>query len=266
MKKMLIFALAAVSLFAFAAAAQAHTLWINMTDYSPAPYGKMGAFTKSYFGWGHRYPVDDFVSMDDLSSYAVIGPKGERRDLNSASGGFLAENINLKTEGTYYVFAEKKPGFYTMFEKDGQIQHKMGDMVGCSNVILSLYYREYAKALVTVGPADQEVLSKPLGHDLEIIPLQDPGQLKTGDEFRIKVLFKGKPARFCQVLATYQGFSSEDDFALATMAGGNGEASIRLIHHGPWLVKVKMETPPGDEFKDKCLKRTYSATLTFAAP
>jgi len=160
--------------------------------------------------------------MDDLNLYAYVDPQGQQHELAPKSEGFMAERITLKDEGAYYVFAEKKPGFYTMYEEDGRIHHKMGTMEGCSNVVLSLYYEEYAKALVTVGQPNNDAMTKPVGHALEIVPLQNPMSLKQGDLLQVQVLFNGQPARFCEVLATYQGFSSEDDFAFATIANGKG--------------------------------------------
>ncbi len=264
--KKLIFTLLAMAILSFSSMAAAHTLWVNMTDYSPAFNERMGAATKSYLGWGHGYPVADFMTSDYLNTYGLVGPDGKRSEFKPESGGFLAENVRMKREGAYYVFADVKPGFYTMYEKDGRVHHHTGPIEGLSNIILSLYYEQYAKALVTVGEVDLDALTKPIGHTLEIIPLENPGVLNKGDKLKVKVLFRGKPARYSRVFATYQGFSTEDDYAFATTSDGNGVATIRLLHYGPWLVKAEKQTGTDDETEGKCLNNKYTATLTFQVP
>jgi uncharacterized GH25 family protein len=79
----------------------------------------------------------------------------------------------------------------------------------------------------------------------------------------VKVLFNGKPAKFCDVFATYNGFSNTDDFAFATKTDANGIANIRLTHWGNWLVKATMKVPATAEMRDQCNDMHYTATLTF---
>lgn len=264
--KRIIFTLQAIFTLAFSGMAGAHTLWVNMTDYSPGFNERLGASAKSYLGWGHEYPAADFMTMEYLNSYGFVGPDGEKSVFDPVEGGFLAEGVNMKTEGTYYVFADVKPGFYTMYEKDGRIHHHTGSIEGLSNIILSMYYEQYAKALVNVGEPSQEALTRPIGQNLEIIPLENPMSMKKGDKLRVKVLFKGEPSMYSRVLATYQGFSTEDDYAFATSTDKDGIATIRLLHYGPWLVKAEKSTGTNDETKGKCLTHSYTATFTFEVP
>ncbi|RKY64330.1 MAG: DUF4198 domain-containing protein, partial [Candidatus Latescibacterota bacterium] len=121
-----------------------------------------------------------------------------------------------------------------------------------------------AKAVVNVGE-DSDSYSKPLGHRLEIIPLENPGKLKGcgGHFLPVQVLFEGKPLRYGQVLATYVGFSTGEDFACATSTDGEGKAKIRLVHWGPWMIRVNHQVPPTEELKGKCDRLSYTATLTF---
>jgi len=252
----------------FSASAFAHTLWLNATDYSPKVYPKFGARSKVYFGWGHHYPVDDFLAVEDLQEFSLIYPNGERKAIMPGKGGFLATQMNFKQPGLYIVAASKKPGFYTMYVKKGRVHHEIGPKTGLEGVILSLYYEQYAKSLINVGEAEDDSFSKPVGHKLEIIPLENPYKLYGcgGHFLPLKVLFDGKPAKYCKVYATYMGFSTGDDFAYATSTNGEGIAKIRLTHWGPHLIKASMELPATDELKDKCNELSYTATLTFEVP
>ena len=241
----------------------AHTLWLNVSNYSPEIYPKYGARTKVYFGWGHHYPVDDFLSQETLDDFSLIRPNGNKDKLIPNPGGFLATSVSFKGPGTYLVCAKLKPGFYTMYEEKGRIRHKIGPKTGLKDIVLSLYYEEYAKALINVDKESNDSFKRHVGHNLEIVPLINPSQLKTGDLLPVQVLFKGKPARYCKVYATYSGFSTDCDFAYTTTTNGKGEARIRIIHHGPWLIKTEMKSPATGELKEKCNELSYSATLTF---
>ena len=244
----------------------AHTIWLNASDYSPEIYPRFGAKTKIFFGWGHKYPVDDFLSQESLDDFSLIRPNGDKEKLNPNPGGFLATSVSFKGPGTYLVCAKLKPGFYTMYREKGRIHHKVGPKTGLKGIILSLYYEEYAKALINVGEGSGDSFKRPVGHGLEIVPLKNPSRLKTGDFLPVQVLFKGKPAMYCKVFATYSGFSSKCDFAYTTTTNGKGEAKIRIIHHGPWLVKTAKKLPATSELKDKCNELSYSGTLTFEVP
>ncbi len=246
-----------------------HTLWINATDHSPAFSGKFGARTKTYLGYGHRYPVEDFLPPDNLAEYSLIGPGGTKKEIAPVSpAGFLESDIRFKEPGHYMITVATKPGFYTMYREGDAIHHKLGPKTGLPDVVLSNYYEQYAKSLINVGVAEGDDFKKPVGHRLEVIPMENPLKLKGdgGHTMSLKVLFNGKPASFCRVYATYSGFSSNDDFAYATTADGQGIARIRLTHWGPWLVKANLKMNPTDEMKDKCNDMNYTATLTLGIP
>ncbi len=264
MKKIsFVFILLAMFFLAGFNAAFSHTLWLNATDYSPKNYSpEYAAKTIIYFGWGHRYPVADFLSVKKLRSFNLITPEGEIKELQPGEGGFLATELTLPDKGAYIVTASLKPGFYTMYAKNGKIHHKIGPKTGLDGVILSLYFEQYAKALINAGGIDSS-FSKPVGQTLEIVPMQNPAKLRVGDFLPVKVLFKGKPARFCQVYGTYAGFSTKDDFAFATTTDAKGMAKIRILHYGPWLVKTNVKLPAPESLKDKCNEMSYTATLTF---
>lgn len=257
----------------------AHTMWLNVSEYYP----EQGEGTKVYFGWGHRYPVADFLSVEKLEAFNLITPKGEKETLEPGPGGFLATALNLSEQGNYIVTATLKPGFYTMYVEKGKIHHKSVPKTGLSGVILSLHFEQYAKALICAGGAGErfrkpfihnakalvggkrlsKAFRKPVGHTLEIVPLADPAEVKVGDYLPVQVLFKGKPARYCSLYGTYAGFSTGDGFAYATGTDGKGKAKIRVLHHGPWLIKAKIRRPVPDALKDKCNELSYTATLTF---
>ena len=262
-KNYLILSMLIVFCLGFYDVSYSHTLWLNATNYFPEIYSpEYGAKTTIYFGWGHGYPVADFLSSDKLSEFNLITPEGKIKPIQPGIGGFLAAKLSFPEKGAYIITTALKPGFYTMYVKEGKIHHKSVPKTGLSKIILSLHFEQYAKALINVDSSDS-TFSKPVGHTLEIIPLVNPARLKPGDFLPVQVLFKNKPARFCPVYGTYAGFSTGDDFAFATTADGQGKVEIRIFHHGPWLIKTKVKLPAPDKLKDKCNELSYTATLTF---
>jgi hypothetical protein len=241
---------------------------LNLSDYSPRWDPNRYAETKLYVGWGHRYPVDDFLPPDYLKALNLVDPWGERRDLSPGPGGFLATRLQFETPGGYILCGVKKPGFYTMYEKAGKIHHKIGPKEGLKDVIRSVYFEQYAKALIAVGEVEGNLFERPVGHRLEIIPLANPYRLGgDGAHFlMVKVLHNGKPAKFVRLYATYLGFSTRDEFAVATLTDDEGVGRIRLLHWGPWLVKAVMEFPSSWAMKEKSDEISLTATLTFQAP
>lgn len=236
-----------------------HTLWLNLSDYYPE-----NGRTVAYFGWGHRYPVDGLLDQERLlESFRLMKPSGEIKDILPNPGGLGATEVELPEQGTHILCAKLKPGFYTMYRTEGEVHHKMGPKTALSDVLVSIYYEQYAKAIVNTGEGS-ESFSRPAGHRLEIVPLEDPAKLRGcgGHFLPVQVLFDGTPVMHCQVLATYSGFSTEGGFAYGTFTDAEGKARIRLIHWGPWIVWVNHQLPPTDELRDKCDQLSYTATLT----
>jgi uncharacterized GH25 family protein len=246
-----------------------HALWINATDHSPVYFQKFGAQTKTYLGYGHRYPVDDFLPADNLAEYTLIGPDGGKTKINPANAsGFLESVLRFKKPGQYVVAVATKPGFYTMYRESDTIHHKLGPKTGIKDVILSQYYEQYAKSLINVGDTKDKMYSQPIGHKLEIVLMDNLQELKRdgSHNMSVRILFDGRPASYCKVYATYGGFATNDDFACATTADGEGIARIRLSHWGPWLIKANVRAPAPDDMKDKCIELNYTATLTLQIP
>jgi len=77
-------------------------MWLNVSDYSPEIYPKYGARTKVYFDWGHHYPVDDFLSPENLDDFSLIRPNGDKEKLSPNPGGFLATGVSFKGPGAIW--------------------------------------------------------------------------------------------------------------------------------------------------------------------
>ncbi len=241
----------------------AHNFWINSVDYKPLLNEKTGAQTKIYFGFGHKLPVHDFLGDNRLTELKLVGEDGKTVDIKPGEGGFKATPVIIKKPGANIVTAVTRSGYYTMYYDKDRLHHIMGSMKGLDNVVLSLYYENYAKTLINVGDTDTDSYSKPVGHNIEIIPLENPYLKKTGDTLKIKILHGGKPASFCDISATYVGFSNEEDYAFSNKTGSDGISTIRLLSPGQWLVRAVVRKPAKESLREDCMEEKYSATLTF---
>ena len=235
-----------------------HTLWINSTGH----YGKIGEHTIVFLGWGHRFPVADFISRDEVKGYGVALPSGKMLSLEP-QGKVYESVLNFTEDGYYHVFAFTKAGFYTMSLHKGSIYHYQKPMDRVKGKILvSNCYQEFARALIKVGEGNYNDLSRVLGLKMEIIPLMDPSTLKIGDFLKVRVLYNGKPLPFVPIHATYEGFSTGDDYAFATETDSRGVARIRIIHWGKWMVKAHLKKPADGKLSGKCRMISVVSTLT----
>ena len=231
--------------------AHAHFPWVNLVDYTP----DKGAALNLIIGWGHHYPVDGFLKKDALADIALIGPDNNTPKIIYTSEAELQSETSLSREGTYIVAAQRKAGFYTKTAHGGKPVSKKGlnDAIRCS------YSHMCMKAVANVGKGGRADML--VGQPIEIIPLENPGNLRAGDYLPIRVVADGKPYNG-DVFATYAGFSTEKDtFAYATKTDKKGEARIKILQSGIWLVKVTHEIPYTNP--EECDFQSYVGTLTF---
>ena len=99
----------------------------------------------------------------------------------------------------------------------------------------------------------------PIGQNLEIVPLENPSNFKTGVSFKVKVLLDGKPAQEVALKGTFESFKKEE-FAFSGTTDSKGEIEILPLRGGKWILLTKVVKPY--EGKD-CDEISYSSTLSF---
>ena len=245
----------ALMLGVFCMPASAHLMWINMGDYTPAVKRPV----KLTIGWGHAFasPVGNVLyKQKGLEKIYMLDPDGNELKIEPINEIEFSVKKALKKEGTYLAVAKRKEGFSTKTTEG----HKRQSKKGLKNVIQCSYYGMYAKAVVDVGKGGGKIFSRPVGHTLEIVPLEDPSNLREGEYMSVKVLYNNEPLR-TELHATYVGFSTESAWAYTTKTNKEGIGRIKMLKSGIWLIKVghKVAYPDPDE----CDQYSYSATLTF---
>jgi uncharacterized GH25 family protein len=103
------------------------------------------------------------------------------------------------------------------------------------------YFAKYSKYYLNPNAADTS-FSTPLGHDLEIIPLDNPARIKSGifGKAKFRVLYKGRPLANADISATYDyyNYRTANTYAQTEKTDAKGEVSFRIDHSGLWIVRI----------------------------
>ncbi len=126
-------------------------------------------------------------------------------------------------------------------------------------------YSKHIKVLLQAGGKDSDSFSTRLGYPIEIVPLENPADLSTGDSLEVLVLHDGEPAANQLVHASYAGYHSHDDSnahreAITVRTDDEGKTKITLTQPGRWYVRLIRMLPAADKEADY---ESNWATLTF---
>lgn len=122
-------------------------------------------------------------------------------------------------------------------------------------------YSRSLKALVQVGPKPEDVALRPIGQELEILPLAHPHGLQLGGALAIKVLFRGKPLPGRAV--TFANRYRSNVATRIVRTDENGQAAVPLERTGEWLIALVHMEPSAEPDADW---RSYWSSLSFALP
>ena len=276
----------------FSSQAMAHTLWVNLYESFAHPPGH--AIVS--LGWGHVVPMDDLLVSEagplQLATYELVDPDFNRtalpmpvlkmEDVMKTSGGMTAQcgdlgirklSLTDKTKpGTYQVVVTSRDNFFTKYlDKKGKqkmVMKPLDEVKGVEKVLFSVKYKSFAKAFITVKEWTDP---KPIGHDLELMPMTDLGNVHVGDVVPFQITFMGKPfsctTKAEYITATSNSFGGPDGFFLSAYIM-NGKAQFRMPAAGQWVanVYVRQEVTPKSDLQDlvgKCTTVYYAGTISF---
>ncbi|MGE4299391.1 MAG: DUF4198 domain-containing protein [Desulfovibrionaceae bacterium] len=114
-----------------------------------------------------------------------------------------------------------------------------GDRSTLKGVVWSRKYEKFCKTLIPVG-GKTKGWDKKTGDALEIVPLNNPLELRVGDILTVQILHNGSPVSPDAVTATYDGFTdTANAYAYFTEPYGEGKADIQISAPGLWMVRVQ---------------------------
>ncbi|MFV0438156.1 MAG: DUF4198 domain-containing protein [Desulfopila sp.] len=130
-----------------------------------------------------------------------------------------------------------------------------GDRTTLQGVVWSRNYEKFCKTLIPVaGKTDGWDVKT--GDTLEIVPLNNPLELRVGDELEVQILYNGKPISPEGVTATFDGFTdSPNAYAFFAEPYGDGQARIQISAPGFWMVRVQyIADAQGADFDQHALR------------
>ena len=219
------------------AAAAAHDFWLR-GHVEPGEPVAVRLWMGDHFHKGEEVAYKarkaaSFVLVDrsgttDLKPDATDGATPLRTFTPRGEGGHLVamdrttSKITLPGwKFTSYLSAEK-------FESALQARSEAGSTWSEGREI----YTRHLKTLVQVGAAQDEVYGTVLGHDYEIVPLNDPSFLAPGDPLVVRVQFEGSPLQDARVVACSMGKEEVE-----TRTDERGGARLVIPTAGVWNVR-----------------------------
>ncbi len=121
-------------------------------------------------------------------------------------------------------------------------------------------YSRKAKTIVQVGAMRSDVVTAPVGHTLEIVPLHHPANLAEAGRLPVQVLFRGEPLENALIDASPLADADHQSQSLTTDA--NGKATFVFPEAGPVKLNVVWGVPT--QYSSEATFETYFSSLTFA--
>ena len=210
-----------------------------------------------------EYKAGDTVTLAHMSThYFTVGEELEPVEVNvmtivkNGSRGnplrLTANNDRLWYEATYtltdntpvIVEGNRLGGFYGLFTDGGYADGTRAQVTAANpgkTIATMRYFAKYSKFYLNPA-ANDRTFSTPLGHELEIIPLDNPAGIKRGSSPRFRVLYKGQPLPNAEISATYDyyDYKTVDNYAKKGMkTDSKGEVTVKIDNSGLWYVRVR---------------------------
>ncbi|MDR1420902.1 MAG: DUF4198 domain-containing protein [Treponema sp.] len=195
--------------------------------------------TVELFGISSHYNLvgEELEGLDAVEMHVYKnGIKGEALPLTENKDRLWYEGKYTLTDNSLAIAVFRSIGGYTTTFSDGTRVSLNKRAAAAANpgktVSKTSYFTKWSKYYINPGSADR-TFSVPLGHDLEIIPLDNPANMRRGGTMRLRVLYQGKPLPNAEVKASYDYYDYRTMDAWASTGrktDRNGEISFRLDH------------------------------------
>ena len=232
-------------------AASAHDMFLKFDSYFLAPDAQEvvrllnGEFNKS----------ENTITRDRMRDVSLLSPAGLTHPPEadwSDEGKISSLHFRTGAAGTYVAGTSTKPKELSMkaadFNRYLQLEGVLDTFIERrKNKQLRLAaterYSKHVKAVFQVGDARSDAYKTPLGYPVEIIPQQNPYQLKVGGTLAALCVKDGQPLVNQYVLYGMQAPGQTRFTTLKTRTDKNGLARIPLTGAGRWYIKFIHMSP-----------------------
>jgi uncharacterized GH25 family protein len=234
--------------------AHAHEFWVNA---SPPEDGLF----RADLGYGHEFPNPESIPEERSHIFkplVLATPDGEV-PMDQVGENYAYQTKHDLQKGTCMVLGYYQPTFWSKgvdgWAQSDRLQRPDADYV--EEAVM------YAKTIVNIqGAAEDDLIGKPTGMRLEIVPLLNPAKVKPGEKIPMQVLCDGKPAKLAVVEGTFAGFSDKEYKAFHGRTDLKGRIDFIPLKAGYWIVKVEQTLAHPD--KERADEVVLVSTLTFA--
>ena len=242
-------------------ASSGHDLKVFASRQKLAQPGK----TVAFLSWGHVLPADELIDAKSLEQYELRLPDGGSRRLPLQELGFQECEVDCQQLGLYQIAAVRRPGTFTfVFDESGRRVMRRGNKkeVAAGKIDYAMRSYQFAKAYVLCGEVNEK--PSPLGHILELVPIDSPKHWSTQIPLRLQLLFRGSPLAGEVVTATYVGYHPEDAWCFAKETDREGLVHVSCSTPGTWVFRVRHRRAVSDGERDLLDYEVFTATLTLA--
>ncbi|MDR0388807.1 MAG: DUF4198 domain-containing protein [Spirochaetaceae bacterium] len=193
----------------------------------------------TFFGISSHYNLvgEELEGLDAVEMYVYKnGVKGPNLPLTENKDRLVYEGKYALTDNTPVIAVFRSIGGYTTTFSDGtrvRLDKRAAARANPGKSIVSTgYFSKWGKYYLNPDRSDRS-FSTPLGHDIEIIPLDNPAGMTRNSTMRLRVLYRGRPLPNAEVKASYDYYDYRTMDAWASTGrrtDNNGEISFRLDH------------------------------------
>jgi nickel transport protein len=220
----------AVLILGLAPAANAHEFWVEQ---------KGGEFTLVY-GHGSNREEFDASKVKGITALDAAGKSIEVQKEKKAKG-LLLKFPHIPSA----IFVEIDNGYWskTIYGWKELPKRK------ASRVVEAMRSFNYSKALISRGNTPQDL---PGDSKLDIIPMENPFDLKSGDSLQLRVVCQGKPVPDVEVEGTdHQRVATTDKNGFTQVFLSKGYQIITVAH------KVPLKDDPDADFLSMTMTLTF---------
>lgn len=260
MKKVMLTALCALSASSLS---QAHDLWAY------AQVAEKGKPLQAVLGYGDNFPLGDQISekrLHILNPLQLVTPQ-KTETLKQQGENFQYVSPQPLSAGEYKISGTYNPTFWSKNADGWKMQNlsEVPDAHYCEQSSM------YATTYFNLDSKVTDFAQKPVGLELEIVPLIDPTQVKAIQVVPVQVLYNGEPLKGATIIGTSDTLTKLDwdavmdhrePQAFSGKTDKNGVMNLIPLVTGNWKLKTSHEA----EFPDQkiCQKKKMYSTYTFS--
>lgn len=195
----------------------------------------------------HRFIIPEEVeNLDHIKAGPFVDGKLLPQPLTRNEKGLCIDFTipEVKAGESLIVVAEKDGGVWSVTNEGGKSGARKDLEAQGLKVKSAVKHDKYAKLILNAS-ADDTNFAAAVGYSLELIPVTNPANARTGEFFEVRIVLEGQPYTG-PVWATYDGFapSYENTYAYYTEAE-NGTAFIKITAPGLWGIRACQNGLPG---------------------